>query len=61
MENAILSSRYDLAVQIWKKYALYVTSNPKIIINTLVTQMEESLNAFEYKAYLLIQFWLYVD
>lgn len=60
MDNAIQHNRFDLALFMWKHYSLYLIKNPKKIVETIVSQLEESLSAIEFKSFLFVEMLHYM-
>lgn len=48
---SIDQERYDLAVKIWRRFAIIVTNKPEPVIQALCTSFERSIANFEFKAF----------
>ena len=51
LKAAFFQDRFDLAIKIWNTYATVVTSQPWLIVSSLIASFEKSAASFEYKAY----------
>lgn len=48
---SIDQERYDLAVKIWRRFAIIVTNRPEPVIQAFCTSFERSIANFEFKAF----------
>lgn len=52
--KSITYDRFDLAIQLWKKYQIILTQSPAKIVEQLVVSFEESMHFFEFKTYFFV-------
>lgn len=52
MSKSIAFERFDIALMLWAHCCLTLVERPQMVIDALLSQIDESPRLFEYKAFL---------